>query len=117
MRDPDRESIEVPESDRETAARIQQAARAAAYLLAAAQSWLTYTLAGFEPGEPATVDGEPASDGSATLDLVSWTVERIQTAPDGPLAEAVTVLLAEAEAEQAEALARYVREEYRAYRE
>ena len=49
MPDPDRESIEVPEADRQTAARIQQAARAAAYLCAAAQSWLTYTLGGFEP--------------------------------------------------------------------
>ena len=117
MPDPGSKSIRVPESDRQTAARIQQAARVAAYLLAAAQSWLTYALGAFEPGEPAAVDGEPAFDGTATLDLVSWTVERIQTAADGPLAEAVAVLLAEAEAGQPEALARYVREDYRAFLE
>ncbi|MCP5109460.1 MAG: hypothetical protein GY953_01350 [bacterium] len=63
MPDPDSKSIEVPEANRETAARIQQAARVAAYL----------------PAKP--------------------------------------VLLAEAEADQAGALARYVQEDYRAFRD
>ena len=113
MPDPDAKSIEVPEADRETAARMQEAARMVGYLTAAAGAWLRFTLAQFEPGEVAIIDGEPAFDGAENLDLVSWTRERLQLAADGPGSEAAAAFISEAEADQAAALARFIREDCR----
>lgn len=115
MPDPGQKSIEVPEVDRETAARMQEAARMVSFLVAAAGSWLKFTLGQFESGQVAIIDGEPAFDGAENLDLVSWTRERLQVAADGPLREASATLVCEAETDQATALARYIREDYRGF--
>ena len=91
---------------------MQQAARTAAHLLAAAHSWLVFSLGSFEAGETAIVDGKPAIEGDETLDLVTWTRARILSVADGVLAEASTQFLAEAQTDPAEALASYVREDW-----